>query len=190
MLRVKDALTTGQVAAICNVAPRTVTKWFDSGRLKGYRIPGSRDRRIPRSELKKFMREYNIPDTMPIEVGGIGLLVSDDVTLAQAMNSGLAGKWEVRTANSGFEAGLAIQRYQPDVVFVSLLSSTIDAYAICQSIKQNAELANITVIALAESLTDSEQAAIRQKGFDGWLSMSNIKSAAVRDLEQILISRS
>ena len=40
--------TTGQVAKICKVAPRTVSKWFDSGRLKGYRIPGSQDRRIPR----------------------------------------------------------------------------------------------------------------------------------------------
>ena len=33
--------TTGQVAKICKVAPRTVSKWFDSGRLRGYRIPGS-----------------------------------------------------------------------------------------------------------------------------------------------------
>ena len=39
--------TTGQVAKICKVAPRTVSKWFDSGRLKGYRIPGSQDRRNP-----------------------------------------------------------------------------------------------------------------------------------------------
>ena len=34
--------TTGQVAKICKVAPRTVSKWFDSGRLKGYRIPDPR----------------------------------------------------------------------------------------------------------------------------------------------------
>ena len=39
MARQKDILTTGEVAAICNVAPRTVSKWFDSGQLKGYRIP-------------------------------------------------------------------------------------------------------------------------------------------------------
>jgi len=45
MQKRKDVLTTGQVAQICNVAPRTVTKWFDSGRLKGYRIPGSKDRK-------------------------------------------------------------------------------------------------------------------------------------------------
>ena len=40
----KKVFTTGQVAKICKVAPRTVSKWFDSGRLRGYRIPGSQDR--------------------------------------------------------------------------------------------------------------------------------------------------
>ena len=59
--RRKDIYTTGQVAQICKVAPRTVTKWFDSGQLKGYRIPGGRDRRIPAAELLKFMKAHNIP---------------------------------------------------------------------------------------------------------------------------------
>ncbi len=50
----KDVLTTGEVAKICNVASRTVSKWFDSGQLRGYRIPGSKDRRIPVANLVKF----------------------------------------------------------------------------------------------------------------------------------------
>lgn len=54
-------LTIGQCAKICKVAPRTVSKWFDSGRLKGYRIPGSQDRRVPQEYLLKFMREYGLP---------------------------------------------------------------------------------------------------------------------------------
>src|SRR5215212_6303928 len=57
----KDVLTTGQVAKLCNVAARTVSKWFDTGQLKGYRIPGSKDRRIPRTQLIKFMKVHGIP---------------------------------------------------------------------------------------------------------------------------------
>jgi two-component system response regulator RpaA len=53
--------TTGQVAKILGVAPRTVTKCFDSGKLKGYRIPGSSARRIPHDSLVKFMSENQIP---------------------------------------------------------------------------------------------------------------------------------
>ncbi len=52
-----NILTIGQVAKHCGVAPRTATKWFDSGRLKGYRIPGSQDRRVPLEELMKFLRD-------------------------------------------------------------------------------------------------------------------------------------
>ena len=57
----KKVFTTGQVAKICKVAPRTVSKWFDSGRLRGYRIPGSQDRRIPREHLVRFLKEHGMP---------------------------------------------------------------------------------------------------------------------------------
>jgi len=63
MAKGKKILTTGDVAEICNVASRTVHKWFDSGLLAGYRIPGSRDRRITIGELKRFMQEHNMPMT-------------------------------------------------------------------------------------------------------------------------------
>ena len=64
-LKRKDILTTGQVSKICNVAPRTVCRWFDSGKLRGYRIPGSKDRRIPLSGLVRFMKAHNMPMEMP-----------------------------------------------------------------------------------------------------------------------------
>lgn len=54
-------LTTGEVARICHVAPRTVSKWFDSGRLKGYRVPGSPDRRVPRENLVAFLAANGMP---------------------------------------------------------------------------------------------------------------------------------
>ena len=57
----KDVLTTGEVAKVCNVASRTVSKWFDSGQLRGYRIPGSKDRRIPVTNLLAFMKKHSIP---------------------------------------------------------------------------------------------------------------------------------
>jgi uncharacterized protein (TIGR02996 family)/excisionase family DNA binding protein len=57
---IKKVFTTGQVAKILQVGPRTVAKWFDSGKLKGYRIPGSNDRRIPREHLLRFIREQGL----------------------------------------------------------------------------------------------------------------------------------
>jgi excisionase family DNA binding protein len=53
--------TTTQAASILHVSSRTVCKWFDQGRLRGYRIPGSQDRRIPRDQLLRFVRENELP---------------------------------------------------------------------------------------------------------------------------------
>ena len=56
----KQIFTTDEVAKLCKVAPRTVAKWFDSGRLKGYRIPPDQDRRIPREHLIRFLKEHGM----------------------------------------------------------------------------------------------------------------------------------
>ena len=77
----KDVLTTGEVARICNVASRTVSKWFDSGALQGYRIPGSKDRRIPVSNLLQFMKKHNIPMDGLIS-GAPRVLIVDEPTAA------------------------------------------------------------------------------------------------------------
>jgi len=60
MKNTKTIFTTGEVAKFCRVMPMTVCKWFDSGRLRGYRIPGSQDRRIPKEYLLRFMREHGM----------------------------------------------------------------------------------------------------------------------------------
>lgn len=56
-----DVLSTGQVGAICRVAPRTVSKWIDTGMLRGYRIPGSEDRRVTVTSLRKFLADNGMP---------------------------------------------------------------------------------------------------------------------------------
>lgn len=53
--------TTGQIAKMCKVSCRTVVTWFDKGQLRGYRIPGSKDRRVPHENLVRFLRENGMP---------------------------------------------------------------------------------------------------------------------------------
>lgn len=62
--------STGQVARICGVAPRTAGKWFDSGRLPGWRIPGGRHehRRVGHGALMAFLRAHKSP--IPAELEG------------------------------------------------------------------------------------------------------------------------
>jgi excisionase family DNA binding protein len=63
-MRIKSAYTTGEAAHICNLSQTTIIRLFDSGVLKGYRVPGSRFRRIPHEDLERFLTEHALPNTL------------------------------------------------------------------------------------------------------------------------------
>ncbi|MHC4120646.1 MAG: helix-turn-helix domain-containing protein [Planctomycetota bacterium] len=187
MAKGKDVLTTGDVAKICHVAPRTVSKWFDNGQLKGYRIPGSKDRRIPVSELIRFMKVHNMP-TAELAVGTIRILIADsnDQT-ASALADILHDRagYEVRTVRSSFETGAALQKFAPHVLLISLLADDIDAASICQGIRANEDLRTIKIVAIANRLSDSESQALLEKGFDGHVSLSADAAGVVHKIEEV-----
>jgi excisionase family DNA binding protein len=167
-MRKKDVLTTGQVAQICSVAPRTVTKWFDSGQLGGYRIPGSKDRRIPLNELIRFMKEHNIP-TDTIEKGKLRILLIDS-RIEHAQNFadllGAKGSFEIKCAHNSFDAGLTALRFSPNIILVDLLSSEIDSGSLCGYVRECEELADCTLIALAGGLSTKEVQNLQNQGFN------------------------
>ena len=111
MDKMKDLFTTGEAAEICRVSQQTIIRCFDSGRLEGFRVPGSRFRRIPRQSLVKFMKENDIP----LDSIGSGkkkvLIVDDDAEIVELIADVLArdGRFEIKTASSGYEAGISTQ---------------------------------------------------------------------------------
>ena len=185
MAKGKNVLTTGDVAKICNVAPRTVSKWFDSGQLKGYRIPGSKDRRIPLPELLRFMKANNMPtDILP--VGKIRVLVvdSENGSRCPAVDTLAARGYEMQTVSNGFDAGTAVQKFTPHVILINLLAREIDAHGICKSVRSSEEHGTIKIIALANQLSSQEAAALMQKGFDGYVSNPTDVTEIIKRIEE------
>ncbi len=167
----KDVLTTGEVAKICNVAPRTVSKWFDSGQLKGYRIPGSKDRRIPLDELTRFMRSHGIP-MQGLSSGKIRVLIVDSdrevvATLDHVLNE--QTNYEVATATSAFEAGLACERVRPHVMLLDVHMPDSDGRQIAELVRANDNLQMTQIIAMSAKLTDGQAHALRPAGFRDFL---------------------
>lgn len=72
-VKINKVYTTGQISKMCRVAPRTVAKWCDSGRLKSFRIPVSRDRRVYETHLIEFLKEHEMPLDM------IGAVTTDEL---------------------------------------------------------------------------------------------------------------
>ncbi|MEM7681894.1 MAG: response regulator [Planctomycetota bacterium] len=171
MAKPKDILTTGEVAKICNVAPRTVSKWFDSGQLKGYRIPGSKDRRIPLSSLVKFMKAHHIP-LDGIQSGRTRVLIVDAGSeITDVLEKVLVeqANYEVNTASSGFAAGVECEKFRPHVMLLDMHLPDVRGEDVLKLIRSHNDLQLTKVIATSGKLTDGQAQHLLQSGFDGYL---------------------
>ena len=148
----KKVFTTGQVAKICKVAPRTVSKWFDSGRLRGYRIPGSQDRRIPREQLIKFLKEHGMP-LGELEEEGLHkiLIIGAEKLFIDRVKELLPedDDFKYELANSGFEAGIQAESFHPDTIIIDLAMGRSEALQIATNLRRNPAYETTLIIGLA-----------------------------------------
>ena len=182
----KEVLTTGEVARICHVAPRTVSKWFDTGKLRGYRIPGSRDRRIPVEHLITFMRVHGIP-LDGLDGGTCRILIMDSgrspsrTELIRAL--GDIERYEVRAVENGFEAGVSAEQFRPHVIVLDTSGGEQEAAAICRNIKSHSELQSAKVIAAVPDLDERSRRQLAGQGFDECLPAHYSLKQLVRAVE-------
>ena len=158
MEKIKDLLTTGEAAEICSVSQQTIIRCFDSGRLEGFRIPGSRFRRIPRESLIKFMRENHMP-LDSVETGKRKILiVDDDEEIVELMVDVLSrdGRFDIKTASSGYDAGIMTEQFRPDLVILVYMLPIINGNIVCRAIRRNPRLQNIRIIIVSGVVNASE----------------------------------
>lgn len=188
MSKPKEVLTTGEVASLCKVAPRTVSKWFDSGRLKGYRIPGSKDRRIPLDQLIRFMRAHNIPLNGLASTTTKVLIAEGDADIADLLSTALAKEagYEVQVARSAFEAGAVAESAHPHVMLLDMDLAGLGGRETVRSIRNLPSFVETKLIAITSVRRDGEAEALKQQGFDAALAKPFEISAVVRAIEGVL----
>ncbi len=167
----KTVFTTGEAAKICKVSQQTIIRCFDSGQLKGFRVPGSRFRRIPRAELYRFMKENGIP-TDALESGRRkALIVDDDEELVELIRDVLEqdGRFEVRVANNGFDAGMMVKEYKPDVIVLDVMLPDINGKEVCQRIRQDPSLEDVSIICISGMVEEDKIDELKKAGADDFL---------------------
>ena len=169
--RMKTVFTTGEAAKICKVSQQTIIRCFDNGQLKGFRVPGSRFRRIPREALYKFMKDNDIP-TDALESGKRKvLLVDDDIDLVELMNKVLLedGRFEVRVANNGFDAGMMVKDYRPDIIVLDVMLPDINGKEVCQRVRADPSLEDVRVLCISGMVEDDKIQELRLAGADHFM---------------------
>ncbi|UCG16898.1 MAG: response regulator [Phycisphaerales bacterium] len=167
----KSVYTTGEVADICKISQQTVIRCFDNGRLKGFKVPGSKFRRIPREALISFMKENDIPLDQ-LESGKKRVLVVDDDEPIIEMFTELLerdGRFEVKTASTGYDAGLLTQQFRPDVILLDFKLPDINGNVVCRRIRSAPEFEHIKIIAISGVADPDEVTELMAAGADEFI---------------------
>ncbi len=147
----KTVFTTGEAAKICKVSQQTIIRCFDNGSLKGFRVPGSRFRRIPRDQLFSFMKDNGIP-TDALDSGKRKVLVvDDDIELMELLVDVFErdGRFEVRQANNGFDAGMLVKEFEPALVVLDVMLPDINGREVCQRVRSDPSSEGIQIICIS-----------------------------------------
>lgn len=167
----KTVFTTGEAAKICKVSQQTIIRCFDNGTLKGFRVPGSKFRRIPREHLFAFMRDNGIP-TDALESGRRKvLIVDDDQDLVELMSDAFRedGRFEIRTANNGFDAGMFVKEFRPDLVVLDLMLPDINGKEVCQRVRMDPTMEMVKIICISGMVERDKIEELRLAGANDFM---------------------
>ena len=164
----KTVFTTGEAAEICKVSQQTIIRCFDSGRLRGFRVPGSRFRRIPRDALIQFMKDNGIPPDSLNSGKSKVLVVDDDPEIVELFVDVLErdGRFEVKTASTGYDAGMITQEFNPDLVILDYMLPDINGNVVCKTIRAKPEFEHTKIIIVSGVVNQEEINDLLKAGAD------------------------
>ena len=164
----KQIFTTGEAAKICNVSQQTIIRCFDSGRLEGFRVPGSKFRRIPRAELVRFMKKNSIPTDSLESARKRVLIVDDDAEIVEVLQQALErdDRFEVRSAATGYDAGLLTESFRPHVILLDYLLPDLNGNHVCRRLRENPELTDTRIVIISGVVKSEDVDSLLGAGAD------------------------
>ncbi|MBM4348406.1 MAG: response regulator [Deltaproteobacteria bacterium] len=169
-----EILTVSQASKYCNVSSKTIINWIEAGHLKAYKTVGGH-RRMKKEDLDQFLRDKGMP--LPEEPKGEErkriLVVDDDKiiveTIVQSLEEDEFG-YEMISASDGFEAGLQVSHFKPDLLILDIMMPDINGYEVCQKVKSNPESRDTKIIVLSAYLNDEAFKQMKDYGADACFS--------------------
>jgi len=164
-------LTSGEIASYCDVNLRTVIRWIESGKLKGFKLPGRGNNRILVEDFLSFLDEHNMP--IPDALKGVAtpsiLIVDDEMSVAKSIQRvARRSGFDTFIATGGFQAGILLGQNNPKVMTLDLSMPGMDGYNVIEFTREQSKYNNLKIVVISALDELSLERAI-EKGADAAL---------------------
>jgi DNA-binding response OmpR family regulator len=89
------------------------------------------------------------------------LIVDDDEELVELLVEVFErdGRFDIKTANNGFDAGMLVKEFRPDLVVLDVMLPDINGKEVCQRVRSDSRLDDVQIICIsgmveADKVTD------------------------------------
>jgi len=117
------------------------------------------------------MKEHNIPmDALESDKIKV-LIVDDDPDIVELFVDALSrdGRFEIRTASTGFDAGVEADRFKPDVIVLDYMLPDINGNVVCKTIRESEDLRKIRILIISGVVNKSEIDELLKAGADDFI---------------------
>ncbi|MFQ3206681.1 MAG: two-component system response regulator VicR [Glaciecola sp.] len=132
------SFSSGDIAKICDVNPRTVIRWIEAKKLKAFKLPGRGNNRVKHSDLLAFLlhNQIPIPSELIVEKEQLCFIVSVEKQLVKnaqriARNAGFV----TQVYQHGIESGVEIAQHKPSLIMIDSQTSRVDIPALTNVIE-------------------------------------------------------
>ncbi len=147
-----QSLTSGEIAKYCGVTLRTVIRWLDTGKLKGYKLPGRGNNRILLEDFLAFLDQHGmpIPDELTPTPSKLVLIVDDELSMAKSIQR-VARKANLDSviANDGFQAGLLLSAKNPVAMTLDLSMPGMNGFDVIKRTREQADFSNTKILVIS-----------------------------------------
>lgn len=159
------------IAKLCHVAPETVYRWIQEGKLPSFKTAGGHSR-VFKEDVEIFLGKLNLSSVGKGVVQARVLVVDDEPPvrrLVVRVVQQVLPRSEIVEAGDGFEAGRQTVLMKPHLVILDLHLPGMDGFRVCQAIRDDAGLKSPKILAITGDPTPEARRKILDAGADDFM---------------------
>jgi CheY-like chemotaxis protein len=161
--------------------------------MKAYSTPGGH-RRVKWSDLMNFLTENRMPIPKKLEEAKKRkiLVVDDDPDFLEIASKILERipEAETRTTVSGFDAGVLVAEWNPDLILLDFLIPDLDGFEVTKKLRSNPRLKKIPIIAVTSISDPKELERVKTSGVDSVITKPIEAESFLKKVDRFLYTTS
>jgi DNA-binding response OmpR family regulator len=79
------------------------------------------------------------------------------------------GRFEVRIASNGFDAGMMVKEYRPDLIILDVMLPDINGKEVCHRVRADSTMEDVRIICISGMIEDDKVQELKLAGADDFL---------------------